>query len=227
MLTIVENVFSKAETTQFLGYLNATEWIDGKVTAGAQSGAVKHNQQLHEQSELAQQLGARILDALARSPVFLSAALPLKIFPPLFNRYQGGEAFGVHVDNAIRHIPGTLTRIRTDLSATLFLSEPDTYDGGELIIEDNYGSQNIKLAAGDMVLYPSTSLHRVTPVTRGARICSFFWMQSMVRDNGQRELLFDLDQSIQTLSAIHDSNHSEVVRLSGIYHNLVRRWADA
>lgn len=202
-------------------------WVDGKVTAGAQSGTVKHNQQLSEGSEEAVAVGEIIMEALSKNNMFLSAALPLKIFPPLFNKYEKGQNFGTHVDNAIRHIPGTPHRIRTDLSCTLFLSEPEDYDGGELVIEDNYGVQEVKLPAGQMVLYPSTSLHHVTPVTRGARISSFFWMQSMVRDNGDRTLLFDLDQSIQQLSSEAGIDSPMVVKLTGIYHNLVRKWADS
>jgi PKHD-type hydroxylase len=227
MLIVAEKVLSKEQVREFRRIADAADWVDGKVTAGSQSGEMKQNQQLPESLPQAQALGLRILDALARHPVFLSAALPLKIFPPLFNRYQGGEHFGLHVDNAIRVVPGSITRIRTDLSATLFLSEPEDYDGGELTIEDNYGCQAVKLPAGDLVLYPSTSLHRVTPVTRGARVASFFWMQSMVRDNHRREILFDLDQAIQALTVNLGGNHAEVVKLSGIYHNLIRQWADA
>jgi PKHD-type hydroxylase len=226
MIITIPNVLSSTQIAECRTHLNAAEWIDGKVTAGSQSGAVKHNQQLAENSPTAIAIGDAILDALARHPLFISAALPLKIFPPLFNKYEDGGAFGLHVDNAIRHVPGTITRLRTDLSATLFFSEPDEYEGGELIIEDNFGAQTVKLAAGDMILYPSTSLHQVTPVTRGARVCSFFWMQSMIRDNHQREMLFDMDQTIQSLTALHGSNDPHVVRLSGIYHNLVRQWAE-
>ncbi len=227
MLTVVENVFTKQEVADIRQQMDQAAWVDGKVTAGTQSGAVKTNRQLPEDSATARAIGDRILDALAGHPTFISAALPAKIFPPLFNRYGGGESFGLHVDNAIRAIPGSIVRIRTDLSATLFFSEPDEYDGGELLIEDNYGCQSVKLPAGDMILYPSTSLHQVTPVTRGERISSFFWMQSMVRDNQQRAMLHDLDHSIQSLTASLGSNHDDVLRLSGLYHNLVRQWADA
>lgn len=226
MLIRIPNALSKAEVVHFRDVLNAAEWVDGKVTAGEQSAAVKHNTQLPEGSATAQQLGDRVLDALARNNQFVSAALPARIFPPLFNCYEGGGSFGTHVDNAIRIVPGTVVRVRTDLSATLFFSEPDSYDGGELVIEDHYGEQRVKLPAGDMVLYPSTSYHHVTPVTRGARVSSFFWMQSMVRDSQQRSLLYELDQSIQTLGLERGLNDAEVVRLSGIYHNLIRQWAD-
>lgn len=227
MLNVIENVFTAEQVADMRGLIESAVWVDGKVTAGAQSGAVKHNRQLPQDSPQAQQLGEHILDALAGHPTFISAALPAKIFPPLFNRYGVGESFGLHVDNAIRAVPGSIVRIRTDLSATLFLSEPDEYDGGELLIEDNYGCQSIKLAAGDMILYPSTSLHRVTPITRGERVCSFFWLQSMVRDNHQRAMLHDLDQSIQSLTVNLGNNHEDVLRLSGLYHNLVRQWAEA
>ncbi|MGB3810797.1 MAG: Fe2+-dependent dioxygenase [Parvibaculum sp.] len=226
MLISIPDLLTKAEVAAFRAEMDKAEWIDGKATAGEQSGAVKHNQQLKEDSPLGRKLGDNVLDALARNDIFLSAALPLKIFPPLFNRYQGGEHFGTHVDNAIRVVRGTPVRIRTDLSMTLFLSEPEEYEGGVLVVEDNYGTQEVKLEAGSIVLYPSTSLHHVTPVTNGARVCSFFWLQSMVRDDGQRTLLFDLDTSIRSLAGEQGVNHPEVVRLSGIYHNLLRRWAD-
>jgi PKHD-type hydroxylase len=226
MLITIPELLSKAEVAAFRAELDKAQWVDGKVTAGEQSGAVKHNQQIAEGSVLANALGDKVLDALARNDTFVSASLPLRIFPPLFNRYQGGEHFGTHVDNAIRIVPGTPVRVRTDLSMTVFLSEPEEYDGGILVIEDNYGTQEVKLPAGDIVLYPSTSLHHVTPVTRGARVASFFWLQSMVRDDGERTLLFDLDSSIRTLAAARGTNDPEVVRLSGIYHNLLRRWAD-
>ncbi|WP_456297694.1 Fe2+-dependent dioxygenase [Elstera litoralis] len=171
-------------------------------------------------------VGEMILGGLARSPLFISAALPQRIFPPLFNRYGVGAAFGVHVDNAIRAIPGTPIRLRTDLSCTLFFSEPEEYDGGELIIEDVYGPQRVKLPAGHLILYPSTSLHRVTPITRGARVASFFWLQSMIRADDQRTLLFDLDQTVQRLALEKDVNDPSIVSLSGIYHNLLRQWAE-
>jgi PKHD-type hydroxylase len=171
------------------------------------------------------QLGDEILSSLQRNPLFIAAALPARVFPPLFNRYQGGHSFGNHVDNAIRYVPGTPHRIRTDLSATLFFTGPDEYDGGELVIEDTYGVHAVKLPAGHLVLYPSTSLHHVRPVTRGARLASFFWIQSMVRDDGERTLLFDLDTAIQQLTQT-DVDHPMAVPLTGVYHNLLRRWAD-
>lgn len=226
MLLCVPDVLSKAQVAECRTVLAQAEWVDGRVTAGAQSAVVKQNRQIPEDSPVARTVGERILAALAANPLFISAALPLKIFPPLFNSYAGGEHFGVHVDNAIRIVKGTVMRVRTDLSATLFLTEPAEYDGGELVIEDSYGAQEVKLAAGDMVLYPSTSLHQVRPVTRGVRVGAFFWMQSMVRDDGKRTLLFDLDQTIQALAREHGVDHPTAVRLSGIYHNLIRRWAD-
>ena len=225
MLLQVPKVLSPEQVTQFRQLLDQTDWADGRVTAGYQSAQSKHNQQLPEESPVAQQLGEIILGALQRSPLFLSAALPLKVFPPLFNRYEGGQSFGSHVDNAIRQVKGTPHRIRTDLSATLFLSSPDEYDGGELVIEDTYGLHSVKLAAGDLVLYPASSLHLVRPVTRGARTASFFWIQSMVRDDGERTLLYDLDRAVQQVHRdLPDSPAS--VQLTGVYHNLLRRWAD-
>jgi PKHD-type hydroxylase len=181
--------------------------------------------QLAEDSQAAREAGKIILDALGRTPLFIAAALPLKIFPPLFNRYQGGQSFGTHVDNAVRQVPGTPHRIRTDLSATLFFSGPDEYDGGELVVEDTYGVHSVKLPAGHLILYPSTSLHHVKPVTRGARIASFFWIQSMVRDDAERTLLFDLDSAIRQVSQ-GQPDHPAVVPLTGVYHNLIRRWAE-
>ncbi|GGO84810.1 PKHD-type hydroxylase [Marinobacterium nitratireducens] len=201
-------------------------WIDGRATAGGQALQVKRNRQLAADDPLSRTLGETLLAALSRHPRFLSAALPLKIMPPMFNRYESGETYGLHVDNAIRQVPGSAETVRADLSATLFLSEPDDYDGGELQIEDSFGAQTVKLAAGDLVLYPSTSLHRVTPVTGGARIAAVFWLQSMVRDNARRELLYDLDQSIQSLGGRLGGDDAEVVRLTGCYHNLIRQWAD-
>lgn len=226
MLLCIPNVLSKQQVAQCRAQLDAAEWVDGKVTAGQQAATAKNNLQLAQTSPLAQQLGNVILDALAQNSQFVSAALPLKIYPPMFNCYTGGGNFGIHVDNAIRYVPGTIVRVRTDVSATLFLAEPEDYDGGELVIEDNFGAQEVKLAAGDMVLYPSTSLHQVRPVTRGARLASFIWMQSMIRDDGQRTLLYDLDQSIQELTLELGVGHPQTVKLAGIYHNLVRRWAD-
>jgi len=205
--------------------LDQADWVDGRVTAGGQSARAKDNEQLPEDHPAGRELGEIILSALGRNPLFISAALPSKVFPPLFNRYRGGQAFGTHVDNAIRQITGTPHRLRTDLSATLFLSSPDEYDGGELQIEDTYGVHSVKLPAGDLVLYPSTSLHHVRPVTRGARVASFFWIQSMVRDDGARTLLFDLDTAIQRVN-LDTPAHAAAVPLTGVYHNLLRRWAD-
>jgi PKHD-type hydroxylase len=185
----------------------------------------KDNMQLPEDHPVSRQLGDMILAALQRNPLFISAALPLRVFPPLFNRYQGGQSFGNHVDNAIRQVPGSALRIRTDLSATLFLAEPSEYDGGELMVEDTYGVHSVKLPAGHLVLYPATSLHNVRPVTRGARLASFFWIQSMVRDDGERTLLFDLDSAIQRV-AVDTTGSPAAVQLTAVYHNLLRRWAD-
>lgn len=226
MMVKIKALLSKEQVASVRQRLAAAPWVDGRVTAGEQSGRVKENLQLPQDSREGRELGDLILDALSVSPLFVSAALPLKVYPPLFNRYEGGGHFGSHVDNAIRHIPGTPHRIRTDLSATLFLAEPDEYDGGELVVEDSYGTHRVKLDAGDMVLYPASSLHHVTPVSRGARIASFFWIQSMVRDDGKRRILYELDQSIQKLGTDHP-DHPTVVELTSIYHNLLRRWADA
>jgi PKHD-type hydroxylase len=225
MLLQIPNVLSADEVASGRQRLEAAAWIDGRVTAGHQSAMAKHNQQLPDDSPVARQLGDEILSALQRNPLFISAALPARVFPPLFNRYQGGHSFGNHVDNAIRHVPGTPHRIRTDLSATLFFVEPDEYDGGELVVEDTYGVHAVKLPAGHLVLYPSTSLHHVRPVTRGARLASFFWIQSMVRDDGERTLLFDLDSAIQIVGQGHP-DHPAAVPLTGVYHNLLRRWAE-
>ena len=202
-------------------------WADGRITAGYQSAKAKDNAQLPENDPVARELGAIILDALAKNPTFFSAALPQRVFPPLFNRYEGGQAFGFHVDNAIRYdrSRGGMDTVRTDLSATLFLSAPEDYDGGELVIEDTYGSHSIKLAAGDLVLYPGTSLHKVTPVTRGARLASFFWIQSLLREDAQRRLMFELDVSIRRLTA-DVPEHPALVQLTGVYHNLLRRWSE-
>lgn len=227
MLLCIPEVLSKEQVAHCRRTIDRAEWVDGRITAGAQSATVKNNLQLPEGSPAARELGDMVLDALSRSPLFISAAIPLKIFPPLFNRYGVGQSFGTHVDGAIRAVPGTPVRIRTDLSVTLFLAEPDEYDGGELTVEDKYGTQEVKLPAGDLVLYPSTSLHHVKPVTRGTRTASFFWLQSMVRDDSARTLLFDLDQTIQQLSAERGIEDAACVRLTGIYHNLIRYWADA
>lgn len=226
MLLHVPNVLTAEQVAECRRQLDAADWVDGRVTAGHQSAKSKDNAQLSEDSPVARQLGQMILAALERNSLFIAGALPLKIFPPLFNRYASGQSFGMHVDNAIRQVRNSPQRVRTDISATLFLAQPSEYDGGELMVEDTYGAHSVKLPAGDLVLYPSTSLHRVQPVTRGARIASFFWIQSMVRDDGERTLLFDLDLAIQRLGG-DAPEHPTAVQLTGIYHNLLRRWADA
>ncbi len=226
MLVCIPEVLTKDEVAAIRSELDAAKWESGLKTAGPQAALVKNNRQLPPGSSLADKLGDRVLEGLSRNPIFMSAALPLKILPPMFNSYAGGESFGVHVDNAIRVVPGTPVRVRTDLSCTLFLSDPEDYDGGELVVEGYYGAQEVKLPAGDLVLYPSTSLHKVEPVTRGERVASFFWLQSMIRDDQHRSLLFDLDQTIQELGAEVGADHSAAVRLTGIYHNLIRAWAD-
>jgi PKHD-type hydroxylase len=225
MLLHVEGVLAREEATAMRRRLDAAQWTDGRVTAGHQSSRTKHNLQIPEQDPLARELGTVIVEALQRHPLFVSAALPLRVFPPLFNRYEGGGSFGSHVDNAIRQVTGTPHRIRTDLSATLFLSGPDEYDGGELCVEDNYGVHRVKLPPGDLVLYPATSLHHVTPVTRGARVSSFFWIQSVIRDDAQRTILFDLDTAIQRVNQ-DVPEHPAAVQLTGVYHNLLRQWAE-
>ena len=222
MLLSIPNVLTSEQVTQCRAALDAAEWVDGRVTAGHQSALTKQNSQIPETHPVAQQVGETILQALGRNPLFRSAALPLRVFPPLFNRYAGGQNFGTHVDNAIRTHSGSGQRIRTDLSCTLFFSQPDEYDGGELNVEDTYGVHRVKLPAGSMVLYPSTSLHHVTPVTRGARVSSFFWLQSMVRSDEKRALLFDLDHSIQMLEV----GSAPAVKLTGVYHNLLRQWVE-
>ncbi len=225
MLLSIPDVLTAEQVSHARQVLDRAAWVDGKVTAGHQSARAKDNQQLPEDSPEARELGQMVLSALQRHPLFITAALPLQVFPPLFNRYQGGQSFGTHVDNAIRQVPGTPHRIRTDLSATLFFSGPDEYDGGELMVEDTYGVHSVKLPAGHLVLYPSTSLHHVRPVTRGARVSSFFWIQSMIRDDGERTLLFDLDAAIQSVDR-DLPDHPSAVQLTGIYHNLLRRWAE-
>ncbi len=224
MLLEIPEVLSKQEVSVLKASLLKAQWIDGRVTAGHQSAQAKHNQQIPEDSEAAQSAGRKILQALQQNGLFMAAALPQRVFPPLFNRYEGGEHFGNHVDNAIRTLPMG-GQIRTDLSATLFLNEPDEYQGGELLVDDTYGAHSVKLPAGSLVLYPSTSLHRVSPVTQGSRLCSFFWIQSMIRDDGQRTLLFDLDMSINRLRKELGDNEI-VITQTGVYHNLLRRWAE-
>ena len=225
MMLHIPEVLNSSQVAECRRIIDAAEWVDGKVTAGHQSAVAKDNMQVPAASPAARQAGDLVLGALSNSALFISAALPLKVFPPLFNRYRGGQAFGNHVDNAIRTVPGTPVRVRTDLSATLFLSPPGDYDGGELMVDDAYGGHTVKLPAGHLVLYPASSLHRVTPVTRGARVSSFFWIQSMVRSDQQRTLLFELDGAIQRLAgaAPHDEG---IVKLTGVYHNLLRMWAD-
>jgi PKHD-type hydroxylase len=225
LLLQIPGVLAAQELAHCQRLLERAEWIDGRVTAGHQSAQVKHNRQLAEHSEAAVELGKIVLGAVSRSAMFISAALPNRIFPPLFNCYEVGDGFGTHVDNAIRIASGSGMRVRTDVSATLFVSDPDDYDGGELIVEDTYGTHSVKLPAGGIVLYPASSLHHVKPITRGRRIASFFWIQSMVRDDGQRALLFDLDNAIRRLGADHPS-HPSVVQLTGVYHNLLRSWAE-
>ena len=225
MLLAIPDVLTEEQIASARELLARAEWIDGRVTAGPQSARAKSNMQLPEGSPAAETLGDMILTALQRNQLFVSAALPLRVFPPLFNRYQGGHSFGNHVDNAIRQVSGTGHRIRTDLSATLFLADPDEYEGGELVVEDTYGVHKVKLPAGDMVLYPSSSLHSVTPVISGARVAAFFWIQSMIREDGRRTLLFDLDVAIQQLSRDVPA-HPATVQLTGVYHNLIRQWAE-
>jgi PKHD-type hydroxylase len=228
MLTCVSNVLRKDEVADFRRIMDGCAWEDGRSTAGAQSALVKSNEQLPPDSEISRRLGNRIVSALAANPRFISAAIPLHIFPPLFNRYAaaGGHHFGIHVDNAVRGDHLTGLRIRTDLSVTLFLAEPDEYDGGELVVEDAYGSHEVKLPAGDLVVYPASSLHMVTPVTRGVRVASFFWLQSMIRDASARSMIFDLDTAIQALAERLGRDDPETVKLTGVYHNLIRYWAE-
>jgi len=225
MIVQVPNVLNPDQIARCREVMSRASWIDGRVTAGYQSAVVKDNRQLPEHSPEARELGDMVVAALERSPMFITAALPLRVFPPLFNRYEGGEKFGAHLDNSIRQIPGTSYRIRTDISATLFLSAPEEYDGGELVIDDVYGAHAVKLNAGDMVVYPASSLHHVKPVTRGVRLASFFWVQSMVRDDSTRTLLFDLDIAINKVNQALP-NHGAVVELTNCYHNLLRRFAE-
>ena len=225
MLLAIPEVLTSEQVSRARRVLESTQWVDGRVTAGHQSARAKDNLQIPEDHPAARELGGMILDALGKNALFISAALPQRVFPPLFNSYSGGQSFGTHVDNAIRSITGTPHRIRTDLSATLFFTHPEEYDGGELIVEDTYGTHSVKLPAGHMILYPATSLHHVRPVTRGARISSFFWIQSMIRDDGKRSLLFDLDVAIQRLNR-DVPEHPSAVQFTGVYHNLLRQWAE-
>lgn len=226
MMLAIPDLLTGDEVARIRAVVDAGAWADGNATSGPQSALAKRNEQLPEDCAAAKEAGALVLDALARSLLFVAAALPLKIFPPLFNRYQSGEAFGTHIDNAIRIHRASEFRVRTDLSATLFLEDPAAYDGGELVVEDALGAQAVKLPAGHLLLYPASSLHRVEPVTRGARVAGFFWVQSMVRDDGARAILFDLDRAVQALATSLGQADGEVIRLTGIYHNLLRRWAD-
>ena len=230
MLYTIENLFTPEQVASARKKLLSAQWVDGRVTTGYQAQEVKRNAQIPEDSPVSREVGEMVLAALARSPKFLSAALPLRVFPPMFNSYAGGQTFGTHVDTAIRQLVSTGQRIRTDMSATLFLTDPADYDGGELVVEDSYGEKRVKLPAGHMVLYPSTSLHRVEPVARGNRVSSFFWLQSMVRQDSQRGLLFDLDTAIQRLAAgphaTDDTTKASTVQLTGVYHNLLRQWAE-
>lgn len=227
MLIAIPDLLDAPALARLRGIIDAAEWVDGNVTSGHQSALAKRNEQLPEDGAAAKEAGRMVLDALGRSPLFFAAALPLKVFPPLFNRYGVGQTFGTHVDNAIRVQRGTDFRIRADISCTLFLADPADYDGGELVIEGLFGVQGVKLPAGHAIVYPSSSLHHVTPVTRGTRVASFFWLQSMVRDDGERQILFDIDRSVQAIAA--DKGHADptAIQLTGVYHNLLRRWADA
>lgn len=224
MLLHIPEVLSREQVIGFRRDLEQCDWADGRATVGPQGAQVKRNRQLPESSPLGQRLGRIVLDALARNALFVSAALPLRTSPPLFNRYESGEQYGLHIDGALRAVTGSGQCLRTDVSSTLFLSDPEDYDGGDLVVVDTYGTHEVKLPAGDLILYPATSLHRVEPVTRGARLASFFWTQSMVADDGRRGMLFDLDRNIQKLRA-RIGDCEEVVGLTGHYHNLVRQWA--
>jgi PKHD-type hydroxylase len=226
MLLHIPRVLTESQVARCRALLEDTKWVDGRTTAGHLSARTKHNLQVAEGSPEAREMGEVIVTALERTPLFMSAALPLRVFPPLFNRYEPGMTFGAHVDNAIRLVAGSPLRVRADLSATLFLSAPEEYDGGDLVVDDTYGAHSVKLPAGDLILYPATSLHRVQPVTRGVRLASIFWVQSMVRDDGERGLLFDLDMAIGQVSEAQP-DHPGVVALTSCYHNLLRRWADA
>ena len=225
MLIQIPDVLTPEQVAHARRLLDSADWLDGRITAGHQASLVKDNAQLPEQHPVARELGDIIISSLQKNALFISAALPLRVFPPLFNRYRGGQSFGNHVDNAIRQTTNGTLRIRTDLSCTLFLADPEEYDGGELLVEDTYGVHSVKLPAGHMVLYPSTSLHHVRPVTRGARVASFFWLQSMIRQDAQRSLLFDLDSAIRGVARDLPDHPSSVV-LTGVYHNLLREWAE-
>ena len=225
MMIHIPNVLNAEQVARCRAVMEKAAWVDGRVTAGHQSAQVKYNLQLPESAPEARELGDMVIDALARSSLFMSAVLPKQVFPPLFNRYDAGMTFGAHVDNSIRGVPGTGMRIRTDVSSTLFISSPEDYDGGELVVQDTYGEHTVKLPAGDMIVYPATSLHNVTSITRGSRIASFFWTQSMIRDESKRSLLFDMDMAIVKLSRDH-AGHASVVELTSVYHNLLRQWSE-
>lgn len=227
MMISVPDLLDGQSLAQVRRIVDAAPWVDGNATSGQQAALAKNNEQLAEGSQAAREAGAIILNALSNSPLFFAAALPLKVYPPLFNRYAEGQTFGTHVDNAVRIQRGCDFRLRSDLSVTVFLEEPTAYDGGVLVVEDYFGTQQVKLPAGHAVVYPSSSLHHVTPVTRGTRVASFFWLQSMVRDNDARRLLLGLDQSIQRLTSQLGGDDRSVIELTGTYHNLLRRWADA
>jgi PKHD-type hydroxylase len=224
MLLAIPDILTATEVAEARKILEAAAWVDGRVTAGHQGAHVKNNEQLPEGSPAGRQVGEMIVSGLRKNQLFMSAALPLHVLPPMFNRYGAGQTFGTHIDGSVRALPNG-QRIRTDISCTLFLAEPTDYDGGELMVEDTYGSKSVKLPAGHLILYPSSSLHHVTPVTRGMRVCSFFWLQSMIRDNANRALLFDMDVAIQRLNA-ENPTHRSVIQLTGIYHNLLRQWAE-
>jgi PKHD-type hydroxylase len=225
MLLHIPQVLTAPQIAKSLECLAEANWADGRMTSGYLSLKTKDNRQTSDDDVAARRVGSMIVEVLEHHSLFITGTLPFKVVPPIFNRYDVGNTFGNHVDNAIRQLPGSIQRLRTDISATLFLSAPEEYDGGELMIEDTYGMHSVKLAAGDLILYPSSSVHHVKPVTRGVRFAAFFWIQSMVRDDGQRTLLFDLDMAIQQLR-IAVPEHVAILQLSNVYHNLLRRWAD-
>ena len=225
MMLHIPNVLTREQVAAMRAAIDAADWVDGRATVGSQGAQVKRNRQLPETSPVALEQGRIVQQALATSPLFFAAALPLRIVPPLFNRYSGGETYGLHVDGSVRNVPGSPLRLRTDVSSTLFLCDPEEYDGGELVVVDTYGTHEVKLPAGDLILYPSTSLHRVEPVTRGERVCSFFWTQSLVRDDARRAMLFEMDQTIQKLRD-RLGETEETVSLTGQYHNLLRMWSE-
>jgi PKHD-type hydroxylase len=226
MLIQVPEVLTSAQVSAVRRLIDSAEWVDGNVTSGAQAALAKRNRQLPEDSAAGTRAGEMVLDALGRNALFMAAALPAKVWPPLFNRYGCGDEFRMHVDNAVRVKRGGVERLRSDLSATLFLSDPDSYEGGELTVEDTYGAHTVKLPAGHLILYPASSLHHVTPVASGERVASFFWIQSMIRDDARRRVLFDLDVAVQRLAAELGQRHASVVALTGTYHNLLRMWVD-